>query len=102
MSAPKPSVALDPLDAVDPDTPTASAMLGIAKESLYRLAKRHLISGYLLAGKRRWDRESLRTYIARCKAAGPQFDPAPTGKRARGRPRKPKPETASSSAASAG
>jgi hypothetical protein len=99
MSAPKPSVALDPLDAVDPDTPTASAMLGIAKESLYRLAKRHLITGYLLAGKRRWDRQSLTDYIARCKAAGPQFDPAPTGKRKPGRPRKVQQEPSAASAA---
>jgi hypothetical protein len=98
MSAPKPSVALDPLDAVDPDTPTASAMLGIAKESLYRLAKRRLITGYLLAGKRRWDRESIHFYITRCKAAGPQFDPAPTGKRRVGRPPKPKPEAPASAA----
>jgi hypothetical protein len=81
-----------PLDhAVDPDTPTTCALLGIAKESLYRLAKRQLVQGYLLAGKRRWDRQSLYNYVASCKAAGPQFNP-PVTKRGPGRPRKPRPE----------
>ena len=93
------SYRLDPADAPDPSTVEACAMLGVAKESLYRLAKRHLITGYLLAGKRRWDRESLRTYIARCKAAGPQFDPAPTGKRKPGRPRKAQQQPSAASAA---
>jgi hypothetical protein len=98
MSVPKPSISLGLVDAPDPDTATACAMLGVAKESLYRLAKRQLVTGYLLAGKRRWDRESLHAYIARCKAEGPQFRP-PVGKRRPGRPRK---DQRQPSAASAG
>jgi hypothetical protein len=87
------SYRLDPVDAPDPDTSAACAMLGVAKETLYRLAKRQLITGYLLAGKRRWDRQSIFNYVASCKAAGPQFDPAPIHKRKPGRPRKhPTPE----------
>jgi hypothetical protein len=98
MPVSKPSISLDPVDAVDPDTATACALLGIAKESLYRLAKRQLVTGYLLAGKRRWDRESIHAYIAHCKAAGPQFDPAPVGKRKPGRPRKAQQEPSGASA----
>ena len=49
MPVSKPSISLDPVDAVDPDTATACAMLGVAKESFYRLAKRQLITGYLFA-----------------------------------------------------
>ena len=72
-------------------------MLGVAKESLYRLAKRQLVRGYLLGGKRRWDRDSIHTYIAR-KAQGPQFDPA-RRKRKPGRPRKAQQQPSAASAA---
>jgi hypothetical protein len=86
------SFQLDPADAPDPSTVEACAMLGV------RLAKRQLITGYLLAGKKRWDSESLHAYIARCKAAGPQFDPAPTCKRKPGRPRKAQQQPSASAA----
>jgi hypothetical protein len=90
---------LDPADAPDPSTVEAMHMLGVAKETIYRLAKAKLISGYLLAGKRRWDRQSLYAYVASCKAAGPQFAPALPAKRARGRPKRPRPEAATASPA---
>jgi Helix-turn-helix domain len=92
------SFHLDPVDAPDPDTGAACALLGIAKETLYRLARRKLVTGYLLAGRRRWDLASLRAYKQACRDAGPQFGQAPTGKRARGRPREPRTDAQPSAA----
>ncbi len=84
------------LDQPDPDTDRARKMLAdppLSKESIYRLAKRGEIDGYLLCGRRLWTLASLRAYRERQIKKGPQFGPAPTGKRKPGRPRKhPKPE----------
>ena len=84
-------------DLPDLDTDGARRLLRdppVSKETLYRLARRGEIEGYLLAGCRTWRRSSLRAYRARQIAKGPQFDPAPTGKRPRGRPKKPEPSAA--------
>ena len=94
------SYQLDPSDQPDPDTNGARKLLGdLSKESIYRLAKKGEIDGYVLCGKRFWTLASLRAYRARQIALGPQFGAPATGKRPRGRPRKPKPETATASAA---
>ena len=88
-------------DLPDLDTDGARQFLRdppVSKETLYRLARRGDIDGYLLAGCRIWRRASLRAYRARQIAKGPQFDPAPTGKRPRGRPPKPRPEQEPSAA----
>jgi hypothetical protein len=61
----------------------------LCKESIYRLAKKGEIDGYMLCGKRFWTLASLRAYRARQIAKGPQFDPAPVHKRKPGRPKKP-------------
>ena len=104
VSVPKSNTSfqLDPVDAPDPDTNGARQVLGgLSKESIYRLAKKGEIDGYVLCGKRFWTLASLRAYRARCIERGPQFDPPVTSKRARGRPKKPRPETATASPASA-
>jgi hypothetical protein len=93
------SYQLDPSDQPDPDTNGARKLLGgLSKESIYRLAKRGEIDGYMMCGKRFWTVTSLRGYRARQIALGPQFGPPVTGKRARGRPRKPKSESATAAA----
>jgi Helix-turn-helix domain len=83
------SSELDPLDRPDPDTAGAMRILDVSRKSVYRLGKAGKIKGYLLCGRRRWERASLRAYKEECRDAGPQFGPAPTGKRKPGRPRKP-------------
>jgi hypothetical protein len=92
---------LDPVDAPDPDTNGARQILGgLSKESIYRLAKRGEIDGYMLCGKRFWLLASLRSYRERQKAKGLQFDAPPvTGKRKPGRPPKPKQEPSTANAA---
>jgi hypothetical protein len=93
-----PSAQLD-LDLPDLDTDGARRFLRdppVSKETLYRLARRGEIDGHLLAGCRIWRRPSLRAYKQRQIAKGPQFDPAPTGKRRRGRRPKPRLEQESS------
>jgi hypothetical protein len=90
------SVPLDELDQPDPDTDGACRMLAdppLSKETLYRLARRGEIAGYLLSGRRLWRRASLRAYKERCIERGTQFGPPPRdGKRRPGRPKKPRPE----------
>ena len=84
------SFKLDPADAPDPDTNGARMVLGnLSRESIYRLAKRGEIDGYVLCGKRFWTLSSLRAYRARCIERGPEFSPPLPAKRPRGRPRKP-------------
>ena len=88
------SYKLDPVDAPDPDTNGARQILGnLSKESIYRLAKRGEIDGYVLCGRRFWTLASLRGYRARQIAAGPQFAPPLPAKRPRGRPRKAQQQT---------
>ena len=62
---------------------------GCSQRHLYALAYKGQIPTYMAAGHRWVDEEDIDAYIARCKAAGPQFGRA-TGKRPPGRPRKPK------------
>jgi hypothetical protein len=81
-----PSSELDPLD--DPDTAGAMRLLHLSRKSIYRLGKAGEIDGYLLCNRRRWRRSSLIAFTLREIGKGPQFDPAPTGKRKPGRPRK--------------
>ena len=82
------SYQLDPSDQPDPDSNGARRMLGnLSKESIYRLANKGEIDGYVLCGKRFWTLASLRAYRARQIAKGPQFEP-PVHKRKPGRPRK--------------
>jgi excisionase family DNA binding protein len=82
------------LDLPDPDTDGAGGFLSdapLSRKTIYRLAARGEITGYLLGGKRLWKRASLRAYKERCIAAGPQLlEPASlTGaKRPVGRPKK--------------
>jgi hypothetical protein len=99
-----PDIAVSELDQPDPDTERARRMLAdppLSKESLYRLAKRGEIDGYLMCGRRLWTLASLRAYRERQIAKGPQFGlPPATGKRKPGRPRKPQP-TASAPATAA-
>ena len=55
------SYQLDPSDQPDPDSNGARRMLGnLSKESIYRLAKKGEIDGYVLCGKRFWTLASLR------------------------------------------
>ena len=94
------SYQLDPSDQPDPDTNGACKLLGgLCKESIYRLAKKGEIDGYMLCGKRFWTLASLRAYRARQIAAGPQFAPPLTGKRKPGRPRKAQRQPSTASAA---
>jgi hypothetical protein len=90
------------LDQPDPDTDTAGRLLSdppLSKKTIYRLAAKGEITGYVLSGKRLWRRASLRAYKARCIAAGLQLGPPATGPRPRGRPRKhPRPEQSASPA----
>jgi excisionase family DNA binding protein len=59
---------------------------GCSLRHLYTLAYSGEIPTYKAAGHRWIDEEDIDAYIARCKAAGPDFDRA-TGKRGPGRPK---------------
>jgi hypothetical protein len=81
-------------DWPDPDTERARKMLAdppLSRETVYRLAKRGEISGYVLAGRRLWSLTSIRAFKARQIAKGLQFAPENV-KRKPGRPAHPKPE----------
>jgi excisionase family DNA binding protein len=75
--------------------------LGCSQRYLYQMANDGEIPTYFAAGHRWVDEEDIDAYLARCKAAGPQFRKIgyATRKRKPGRPKKPKPETATASAA---
>ena len=64
---------------------------GCSQRHLYELAYKGEIPTYMAAGHRWVDEEDIDAYIARCKAAGPQFGRA-TGEEAAGATRKPKSE----------
>ena len=66
------SRSIDP-DQPDIDTERACQVLGLSKESIYRLGRRGEIDGYILCGKRFWVLQSLRAYRERCPAAGLQL-----------------------------
>jgi hypothetical protein len=83
-------------DWPDPDTERARRMLAdppLSKETVYRLGKAGLITGYILAGRRLWTLASIRTYKTRCIDRGSQFASPTAEKRKPGRPKKSKPET---------
>jgi hypothetical protein len=79
-------------DFPDPSTAQACKLLAdppLSEETVYRLAKRGEITGYLLAGRRLWTLTSIRAFKARQIAKGLQFAPPPeSGKRGRGRPKR--------------
>jgi excisionase family DNA binding protein len=89
-SAPRSKVRLSMRDAAN--------HIGCSQRHLYDLTYKGEIPTYVAAGHRWVDEADIDAYLARCKAAGPQFRQF-TGKRPTGRPKKPKPETASISAA---
>jgi predicted DNA-binding transcriptional regulator AlpA len=70
---------------------------GCSPRHLYTLAYSGEIPTYMAAGHRWVDQADIDAYMARCKAAGPQFGRA-TGKRRPGRPKRKPVETASASA----
>jgi predicted DNA-binding transcriptional regulator AlpA len=61
--------------------------VGCSPRHFYDLAYEGEVPTYLAAGHRWVDAEDLDAYIARCKAAGPQFGRA-TDKRLPGRPKR--------------
>jgi predicted DNA-binding transcriptional regulator AlpA len=74
---------------------------GCSQRHLYALAYKGEIPTYLAAGHRWVDEEDIDAYVARCKAAGPQFSRA-TGKRRPGRPKRKTAKQPSSTAAGSG
>jgi excisionase family DNA binding protein len=85
----------------DPTIKQTTEILGLSRRKVYRLVEGGYLISYLLGGRRRVSLASIRFYIDQCRNAGPQFGPPLTGKRARGRPKKPRPGQ-EPSAASAG
>jgi hypothetical protein len=90
-------IAIDDLDQPDPDTDGAGRFLSdppLSRKTIYRLAEKGEITGYLLSGKRLWKRASLRACKERCIAAGPQLQALaePDQKRKPGRPKQTKTE----------
>jgi excisionase family DNA binding protein len=78
----------------DPLIAEACEMLGVSLRQMYRLIKTGEVQGFVLGGRRRVTYDSLRRYREICIARGHQLLPLNhPGKRKRGRPRKPKPET---------
>ena len=81
--------------------PEFAQRLRVSVRTAGRIIARGEVESFLIGGRRLIADDDADAYIARCKAAGPQFEPPPAaGRRRPGRPRKPKPE-ASAQAASA-
>jgi excisionase family DNA binding protein len=79
--------------APDPVIAEACEMLGVSLRVMYRLIKSGEVQGFVLGGRRRVTFESLRRYREICLARGHQLLPLNhPGKRARGRPKKHRPE----------
>ena len=84
-----------PRDFSAPDITIGQAMFytGLSARAVQRLCAAGVLDSYLLGGSRRIIFASLVRYRENCIAQGPQFARRTmTGKRARGRPRKPRPE----------
>lgn len=91
----------------DPRGPRAGATvpefaqrLRVSVRTAGRILARGEVESFLIGGRRLIADDEADAYIARCKAAGPQFEPPPaTGRRKPGRPRKhPKPEASAQAA----
>jgi predicted DNA-binding transcriptional regulator AlpA len=83
----------DPTNPIEPRPKVRLTMrdgarhAGCSQRHFYALAYKGEIPTYLAAGHRWADQEDIDAYIARCKAAGPQFGRS-TGKRLPGRPKR--------------
>jgi hypothetical protein len=94
MSGSKSPQKDQPLGKVDPDMPEFARRIGVSLRAAYKIAHRGEVQTYLLAGRRRIRDSSIERYIEVAVQKGPQFQPPPTGKRPKGRPRKDQQPTA--------
>jgi hypothetical protein len=102
MPVSKPSIPEpEPPPRAGSTVPEFARRIRVSARTAGRIIARREVESFLIGGRRLIDDDSADAYIARCKAAGPQFEPPPSpGQRRRpGRPkRNPKPEAATASA----
>jgi excisionase family DNA binding protein len=85
----------DPINPIEPrrkgrvKIAEMAKRLGCSLRYAYGLTYKGEIPSYAIASHRWVDEEDIEAYVARCRAAGPNFGRAPT-KRPPGRPSKPR------------